>query len=92
MEDKPGDVVGVASGVLLGNVERALGRLRSDLLLDLKSCQYCVWAVKMDETPTLSDRSWMNVSDVHDGLMEEETNLASEVSAHVCGWLVVDGR
>jgi len=39
MEDKPGDVVGVASGVLLGNVERALGRLRGDLLLDLKACQ-----------------------------------------------------
>jgi hypothetical protein len=39
MEDKPGDVVGVSSGVLLGNIERALGGLGSDLLLDLKVCQ-----------------------------------------------------
>jgi hypothetical protein len=41
MKDKPGDVVGVASDVLLGDVERALGGLRSDLLLDLKVCQCC---------------------------------------------------
>jgi hypothetical protein len=34
----------------------------------------------------------MNVSDVHDGMMDEKTNLASEVGAHDCGWLVVDGR
>lgn len=41
MKDKPGDVVGVASDVLLGDVERALGGLRSDLFLDLKVCQCC---------------------------------------------------
>ena len=92
MRDKPGDVVGVASGVLLGNVERALGGLRSDLLLDLKACQYCARAMRARENSTLSDRSWMNVSDMHDELIHEETNLASEVSAHVCGWLIVDGR
>jgi hypothetical protein len=45
MRDKPGDVVGVTSGVLLGDVEGALGGLRSNLLLDLKMCQYCAWAV-----------------------------------------------
>jgi hypothetical protein len=39
MRDEPGDVVGGASGVLLGDIERALGGLRSDLLLDLKVCQ-----------------------------------------------------
>jgi len=42
-----------------------------------------------EESSTLSDRSWTNVSDLHDGLMDEETNLASEVSAHVCGWMLV---
>jgi hypothetical protein len=47
---------------------------------------------KSGESSTLSDRSWMNVSDVHDGMMDEKTNLASEVGAHDCGWLVVDGR
>jgi hypothetical protein len=92
MRDKPGDVVGGASGVLLGNVERALGGLRSDLLLDLKACQYCEWKERVRWSSTLSDRSWMDISDVHDGSLEEETNLASEVGAHVCGWLVVDGR
>lgn len=85
-------MVGMASGVLLGNVERALGRLGSDLLLDLKAYQYCAWAVKAGESSTLSDRSWTNVSDAYDGQMDGETNLASEISAHVCGWLVVDGR
>jgi hypothetical protein len=35
MEDKPSDVVGVTSGMLLGNVDRTLGGLRGDLLLDL---------------------------------------------------------
>jgi hypothetical protein len=40
MRHKPGDVVGGSSGVLLGNVERALGGLGSDLLLDLEPCQY----------------------------------------------------
>jgi hypothetical protein len=92
MRDKPGDVVGVASGVLLGNVERALGGLESDLLLDLEVCQWCAWAGEVRESSTLSDRSWMNVSDVHDGSMDEETNLASEVGTHDYGWLVVDGR
>lgn len=38
MDDKPGDVVGVASDMLLGGVERALGSLRSDLLLNLEVC------------------------------------------------------
>ena len=85
MRDKPGDVVGVTSGVLLGDVEGALGGLRSDLLLDLKVCQYCAWAVMRRQSSTLSDRSWMNVSDVRDGSVDEETNLASEVSGHVCG-------
>lgn len=92
MIDKPGEVVGVASGVLFDNVKRAFGGLGSDLLLDLKVCQWCVWAVEVGEDSTLSDRSWMNVSDVHDGPMAEEANLASEVGAHDCGWLVVDGR
>jgi hypothetical protein len=85
-------VVGVTSHVLLGNVERALGGLRSDLLLDLKVCQWCASEAKVEESLTLSDRSWMIVSDVHDGTTDEETNLASEVSGHVCGWLIVDGR
>lgn len=42
--------------------------------------------------PTLSDRSWMNVSGVHDATMDEETNLASEIGAHVGDCLVVDVR
>ena len=67
MRDKPGDVVGVASGMLLGNVERALGGLGSDLLLDLEVCQWCAWVVEVEESSTLSDRSWMNVSDVQHG-------------------------
>jgi hypothetical protein len=79
-------VVGVTSDVLLGNVERALGGLRSDLLLDLKVCQWCGSVAKVEVSSTLSDRSWMNVSDVHDGTTDEETNLASEFSGHVCGW------
>jgi hypothetical protein len=33
----------------------------------------------------------MDVSDVLDGLMDEKTNLASEVGAHDCGWWIVDG-
>ena len=36
MDDKPSEVVGVASDMLLGGVERALGSLRSDLLLNLE--------------------------------------------------------
>jgi hypothetical protein len=40
---------------------------------------------KSGESSTLSDGSWMNVSDVHDGMMDEKTNLASEVGAHDCG-------
>jgi hypothetical protein len=85
MDDKLGDVVGVTSDVLLGNVERALGRLRSDLLLDLKVCQCRVRVAMVEESLTLSDRSWVSVSDVHHGSVNEETNLASEVSGHVCG-------
>lgn len=57
MEDKPGDVVGVASGVLLGNVKRTFGGLRGDLLLDLETCQCCAWAMRSEENSTLSDRS-----------------------------------
>jgi hypothetical protein len=92
MRDKPGDVVGVASGMLLGNVKRALGGLGSDLLLDLEVCQWCAWAGEVGDNSTLSDRSWMNVSDVLDESMDEKTYLASEVGAHDCGWLVGDGR
>ena len=46
----------------------------------------------MYERLTLSDRSWMNVSDELDEPTDGKTNLASEVGAHDCGWLVVDGR
>lgn len=52
---------------------------------------FCMVSEDGRESSTLSDRSWMNVSYMHDSLMDEVTNLASEVGAHVCGWLVVDG-
>lgn len=46
----------------------------------------------MYERLTLSDRSWMYVSDERDEPTDGKTNLASEVSTHVGGWLVVDSR
>jgi len=34
----------------------------------------------------------MNVSDERDEPMDGKTNLASEIGAHVGGWLVVDSE
>jgi hypothetical protein len=50
-------VVGVASDVLLGGVERALGTLGSDLLLDLHHVSVKEAMSKTHVRQTLSDRS-----------------------------------